>query len=178
MPATSAGIAYVTIIWMASGRSTLPPVNQRGQQKPKWTNNNKQSQFNIVLLNRFPPHAELCDRTHQGSVRSFTSAIRTLPSLPRNVLSIRPRGQCDRGTSSLFKRMRSPSLRFLFSSFHFERIVKVGRRSLCHLHHIMSASAWAILHLSRLLISCSSKWPGGRLGDTRPMRKWFGVIAL
>ena len=56
-------------------------------------------------------------------------------------------GQCDRGTSSVLKRMRSPSLRFLCSLFHFERIVKVGKYSLHHLRHIMSASVWAILHL-------------------------------
>ena len=107
----------------------------------------------------------------------FTSAIQTLPSLLGNASSIHPRGQYDCGTSSPFKRTRSSSLRFLFTLFHFERIVKVDRYSLCHLRHIMSASAWAILNLLQLLISHSSKWPGGPLGYVCPIRTWFGVSA-
>ena len=42
----------------------------------------------------------------------FTSAIRTLPSLPGNVFRICPKGQCERGGSSFFIRIRYPSFKF------------------------------------------------------------------
>ena len=87
----------------------------------------------------------------------LTSTVRTLPSSPGKVLTTLPRGQCDREASSFFNRIKSHSLR---------------RR-----HHIISVSAWATLHLLRLLISRSSSRPVELLRDARPMRKWFGVSA-
>lgn len=120
------------------------------------------------LSSRFFQQAHLRDRPHQGSVRDLDLCHAHSAIISRECLdnSSKRQGQCDRGASSFFDRIKSPSFKLHCYFFHFERIIiAISYQQAPGPFSTSCGYYFHILQTDRVL------------SDARPIRKWYGVSA-